>query len=152
MPEYSPNWEAICAGFIAKLRTVAGLAQAYDRYPDNPISKLDLPAAVVTEPTFAPSGFTFGAVTVTYEGTLDIAVLAVSTGQAEISKADANQCRSLGLNVQVYFQQHRSISVQDKTVKISLGQAKVVRLSPVAGGDYAGLEIPYSLSIQYASN
>lgn len=152
MVEYSPAWDAIAQDFGISLKQAGGMVQVYDRFPDNPISKKDLPCAVIVEPTFTPTSFTFGTVSVAYTGTLDICVRAVSTGQPEISKADANQCRALGLTLQIWFHKNRSFATGDRTAKVILGEAKIIRLSPVAGGDYAGLEIPYTVTIQYASN
>jgi hypothetical protein len=152
MSEFSPSWETIAASFGAKLRTAAGVVQVYDRYPDNPISSQDLAAIVITEPEFSPTSFTFGAVTVAYTGILDIPIIALSTGQAEISKSDANQCRQLGLNIHVLFHTNRALDVAGKKAFVNLANAKIIRLSPPAGGHYAGLEIPYTVTIQYASN
>lgn len=152
MAEFSPDWGSIATAFGTKLRSIAGIVQVYDRYPDNPISAQDLACVVIEEPEFAPSSFTFGTVTVNYSGVLSIPIVALSTAQVELAKNDANQCRSLGLNIQLFFHSNRALLVQDKKAFVTLSAAKLVRLSPVAGGDYAGLELPYSISIQYASN
>ena len=152
MVEFSPTWESIGAALAVQLKQVAGIMQVYDRYPDRAISPLDMVAVVIREPEFTPSSFTFGTVTVAYTGELNVVVMPLKTDQPELSVADSNRCRNIGLSIQVYLHQNRSLAVEGKLARVSLDKSSIVRFSPPDGGDYAGVSIPYTVTMQYASN
>lgn len=150
MAEFSPTWTDIIA-VMATALAGTGLTQVSDRYPINKIARQDLPWAVITQPTLARNRLTFGVFEIIYTGTIDIPVIALPEDQMELGDADAETIRDLGLVIEVTADQNRALIVSGKRAHWNMGEARTVRLTPTAGGHYAGMEIPYTVRMQYRS-
>lgn len=153
MPDTQPTWEAIAGKLIDVLRQEGAAASSFSPYPENAIDALDLPSVVVNEPkNVTMNPFSFGSFAVTYEGDLTLFVKWIDTGQARLKSGDINQITAATLKLYGVIHDNRSLG---KFISnISLGQAKLARFSPYDDdnrGHYAGMDIPYTISVQYRS-
>lgn len=152
MADYEPSFEAIANKWADVIKQATGFTTYY-LYPENAVDTLELPCVVINECTgMTPTGFTHGAMSVNYTGMIDFLVLAVDTGQVRLLKGDINHitAASLKLNLAVYANRLSKGFFSH----VQLGEGKVARLSPYDPdnrGNYAGLEIPYTITMQYRS-
>jgi hypothetical protein len=153
MADTQPTWEAIAGKLVDILKQENAAASAFSPYPENAIDALDLPSVVVNEPknvTMKP--FTFGSFITTYEGDLTLFVKWIDTGQARLKSGDINQITAATLKL--YTVVHANRSLGKFVSNIALGEAKMARLSPYDDdnrGHYAGMDIPYTITMQYRS-
>lgn len=152
MADYEPSFETIANKWADVLSQATGF-KAYYLYPENAVDPNELPCVVINEFSgVGQSGFTHGAVSVTYTGIIDFLVLSVETGQARLLKGDINHIAAAQLKLGLAV--HANRLVKGYFSHVALGEGKVARLSPYDPdnrGNYGGLEIPYSITMQYRS-
>lgn len=153
MADLQPTWEAIAGKLIEVLKQENAVKTAFSPYPENAIDMLDLPSVAVNEPkNISMKPFTFGSFTISYEGDMTLFVKWIDTGQARLKSGDINQISAATLKLYTVIHANRSL---DKLISnISLGTAKLARLSPYDDdnrGHYAGMDIPYTIQVQYRS-
>jgi hypothetical protein len=157
MVNLSPTWTEI-ANKLQKVLSAAGVGKVFYPYPEHAIDPLDLPCVVINEAeTLAPEGFAFSAETIRYSGRLSLLVKPIPDNQLRLYGEDINQVTVAALNL--YLAVHRSKNLNRMVSNITLGEAPISRLSPNTEGEsgadsasYAGMYIPYTVTVQYGSN
>lgn len=153
MPDFSPSWDTIANTLVSTLKTASGIADARYRYPDNAIADIHLPCVVVSEPSSLNyEAFTFGAFTVRYIGVIDLLVKAVPVDRVRLGTGEVDEIMQSGLILNQAVMANRRLN--GLVGNISLGDGALARFSPYDQdnrGNYAGLQIPYNISVQYRS-
>jgi hypothetical protein len=152
MVDLSPTWEEIASKWADLLRNTLSWT-VYAPYPENAVDSLELPAVIINEPKDLESkGFTFGSTSISYKGDLNLLVIAVDTGQARLKTGDINQITAATLRLSTAIYANRQAKGFFSHAEIGAG--KLARLSPYdddTRGHYAGMDIPYTVTMQYRS-
>jgi hypothetical protein len=166
MTDYTPTWETIAGALITVLTSSDAIDNASNGYPTTPIAVANLTHAVIREPDVTPTGFTMGSVSITYSNKIDVLVSSLSdigspiiTDAPKLTTAIINDCaeKALRISVDLYQRGNRSLDTgSGNTVTyVELGKTEIGRFTPWSLANnyhYAGLSIPYSITMQYRSN